>query len=146
MIDLSRIQNQPYTPMYAGVGYSRPKASQRDETFVHFYSQALNASQLIPSFPLLIDPDADFLWRGLVAAYQTGTGLIKLQFSDAWQNRLASAQVMQENFAGSVTPAPIYPEVFLPANTTVQVDILEYFAQSVTVLIALYGVKRFDCA
>lgn len=128
----------PYTPLIDK--YSQLPSGFEPHWYVHYYEIAVNANQVIPKFPLNIDTDADFMWRGLKGSMDFQ---FQLLFYDPYNNQLASGLDMAENILSIPQPGLMWPEVACPRGSVIQVDITEYTGNSGTLKLALMGIKIY---
>lgn len=134
---------EDYVPLYER--YSIPPPGWHDEPSDQYFEITRTASQNRINV-LQMPTDADFYWRGITGYNNTGdgVGLLKLLFSDAWDNQLSSAAILQGNEIGVAPQArPVYPEVCCPAYSILNVQATEYTANACKLRYALRGVLRY---
>ena len=139
-----------YVPLYNR--YSPCPAGWQEEDSELYYEFTLTALQSSPKQPLRVPPDGDFYWRGLIVMTldnQNGasTGDATVLFTDAFGNTLQNVASFLENIGanlGGALTAPIFPELFIPANGYLLVDLVETLGSTTQVEILLTGVTRWQ--
>lgn len=152
----------PYCPMYRQ--FSQPKAGEEfHDCEFPFVFTSTGAKDLI-RIPLLVDNDADFLWRGLTGDWNvpanpispvgnvaitfydpTGVELVKVPttgIQTPWNSQIAGMfrECLLSNGGGR--PAPQYPEIRIPAGGGLDADIS--FGAATTLRFSLRGVKVYQ--
>jgi len=152
----------PYCPMYRRFSKPQPGEEFHDCEFP-FTFVSTGASDLV-RVPLLVDNDADFLWRGLTGDLNVptntvspvgnvaltfydpnGTALVKVPIGGIqtpWNSQLAGMfrECLLSNGGGR--PAPQYPEIRIPAGGGLDADIS--FGAAATLRFSLRGVKVYQ--
>lgn len=138
-----------YIPLYNR--YSKAPAGWVDNEYDHYYELSVSASQNTTGFPLKIEGDADFYWRGLLTSTfgSVGGGNSTLLFRDSFGNYIQSAPAFEEDLGGGRSTGlqgafavPLFPEIYCPKNGNVYVDIKEILGGSMVLEIILVGVQR----
>jgi hypothetical protein len=149
----------PYVPMYKRYAVPTDKGIELDDFEYYNTFTATEAGDLL-RVPIQTDNDADFLWRGLQGDWNTANndvavvGNVGLRFYD--QNSVAlsvtgttnpwnspSVGQFRESLlsSGGGGVAPMYPEILIPKNGTVEVDLS--FGAAATVRLSLRGLKIY---
>jgi hypothetical protein len=130
------------------LGTSAPSALQpgstlgpRDEPFEYVKDIILTALQ-VTTESIDLQPDADFIARALFIA--TSTGPFKIRWSDSRQYFTSSNRIDSRNLSSDgAAPYPIVPELPLPANGRIGIDIENLSGAGNTIQLVFRGVKRF---
>lgn len=89
------------------------------------------------------DPDAYFLWRALVISQ--ATGIFSVRFSDSRNYFLSSARIASANLSSDPSsPYPIFPELPVPPNGKIIVDLLDTSGAGNTIQLVFRGAKRYS--
>jgi hypothetical protein len=97
--------------------------------------QNLNTAQLI-------DHDANFVWRGVIANSQTGIYQVRFDIN-GWY-LLSQTQIINANLQSDPSaPYPIFPELVVPAGGRIGIYISDLSNSGNTIQIVFRGVKRF---
>jgi hypothetical protein len=127
-------------PAYNGLGDGSPPGYS-DVGFDYVYNTVLQANAN-PTEQLSIMNDADFAWRAMYIA--SNTGPFSVRFSDSQWYWLSSARILNLNLPGDAAdPFPIFPELLLPAGGRIGIDIQDLSGAQNTIQIVMRGVKRY---
>jgi len=121
-------------------GYNYPHCPNYvDQAFFPAATFTVPASSSVFNQLVLIDLDADFVWRGLVV-----NRLLDLQFSDSENYSFSSDFIPGTAFSTDFTnPFPIFPEAFLPAGGKASFNIRNTTGGALSITIYLVGCKRY---
>lgn len=135
---MSAFHTTPYLPLVDRYPQMPPKFEPH--WYVHYYEIELEANQSLERYPLLIDTDADFMWRAFKGSmdYQ-----FTLLFYDPYNKQLASGPDLAENLLSIPQPGLHWPEIPCPRGSTIQVDIQEYTGNPGTLKLCLMGIKIY---
>lgn len=113
-----------------------------ERPFDYAYQVTLTALQPLSDQTLSINGDADFIIRAL-CGYSTGAYSIRLR--DAEGRYMSSAQIRNTNLVGTRQwPTPMFPELVVPKNSRIGIDITDLSNAGNTVELVFVGVKRFQ--
>jgi hypothetical protein len=135
---MSGFVTTPYCPLVDK--YPQLPPDFEPHWYVHYYEIEVRANQRLNRIPLLIDTDADFMWRALKGSMDFQFTLL---FYDPFNKQLASAPDLAENLLSIAQPGLFWPEVSCPRGSTVQVDIQEYTGNPGTLKLCLMGIKIY---
>jgi hypothetical protein len=149
----------PYVPMYRRYAVPIQKGVELEDFEYYNTFTSTGAGDLL-RVPIRTDNDADFLWRGIQGDWNTANndvavvGNVGLRFYDpnsvalsvtGTTNPWNSPNVGQfrESLlsSGGGGVAPMYPEILIPKNGTVEVDLS--FGAAATVRLSLRGLKVY---
>lgn len=135
----------PYAaPVYNGILPDAPEGYV-DVDFTYTYDVVLTALQVLNGQAISTTNDADFAWRGIIVAFNTGAFTIK--FYDSQEFALSNAPIQSSNLVGDASsPFPIFPEILIPAGGRIGIDITDTSNAGNTVEILCRGVKRYRIA
>ena len=131
-----------YAPLYQR--YSVAPPGFHDEAATYYYEIALAAAGSVRQIPLVINNDADFMWRALAGDGSRGVFTITLYDSDAVQ--MCNVATPYENLTGGVagSHSTRWPEISVPAGgVACFVDAFNLTNSAKTLKLALRGCKRF---
>lgn len=112
-----------------------------DRYFDYTFDVTLTANQNLPDQSLIIGGDADFIIRAIVG---TQTGAYKIRFRDNQGFYLSPGMVNNSNIMGTAQlPVPIWPELQIPRNGKLGIDLLDTSGAGNTIEIVFKGVKRY---
>ncbi len=121
--------------------------------FVYIYDRTLTSLQLLQSQSLLIQGDADFVWKATAAANLPtgGSGDWRIRFGYGSATYLsaggigaANNLVNRQNICGTGRfPFPVIPNIVIPRAGNILFDIEEIQSAAVTLQIAFIGAKRY---
>lgn len=154
-----------YVPMRKRYAPPNPGETHRDFAYSQSYSgpAAPPAPSTLLKFPIQMDNDADFIWRGLAGSWATvnntegggppTVGGVALTFYDASNTPFNQLQLPEPwgGFAGEQREsiltnggmiAPQFPEVRVPRGGLIQVDV-SFGTLATVVRLALRGVKVY---
>lgn len=157
----------PYKPNYAM--YSKPPQGWHDEPFEYVFSFQNSGAANVPfsaaqlnllNNPLQLDPDADFLMRGIAILVDvtpvtieptTEQILFDMRLRDSFGRYLDNGFIPMGayatspttgvnntgvgqfySFPGNPVATPVYPELYCPANSAMWVDFQAEYALSVS--------------
>jgi hypothetical protein len=135
---MSAFATTPYCPLVDK--YPSLPSGFEPHWYVHYYEIAVAANQTISRYPLLIDTDADFMWRALKGSMDFQ---FTLQFYDPYNNKLAFGVDLAENLLSIAQPGLFWPEVSCPRGSVIQVDITEYTGVAGMLKLCLMGIKIY---
>jgi hypothetical protein len=129
-------------PAYNGLSGDYPYGYV-DVDFTYVYNVTLAANQFLRDQVLALSTDADFVWRALIAASQTG--VYSVRFSDSQGYYLSNGMIPNANFLyGTVpVPYPVFPEIVLPAGGRIGIDIQDLSGAQNSIELTFRGVKRY---
>jgi hypothetical protein len=131
-------------PSYNGLNDASPTTFV-DVDFTYLYDVVLTANQFLRDQSVSTTNDADFAWRALVVALNTGA--FNIRFADSQGFYLSNGMIASANLIGdAASPWPVFPEILIPAGGRVGVDIQDTSNAGNTIEILLRGVKRYRIA
>lgn len=133
----------PYAPAHLiGMGDSSPQGSPYpDQSFDIPFDVTLTANQTLLTSQI-IERDADFVWRAVVANSQTG--IYQVQFDINGWYKLSPSQILNANLQSDPSsPYPIFPELTIPAGGRIGILITDLSGAGNTIEILFRGIKRF---
>jgi hypothetical protein len=112
------------------------------EAALYVFQIVLTANQKLNAQKVPIDPDSDFLLRGI---HGTSTGSYTVNMRLPRGNNLANAQLQNTNFVGTAQqPAPIGPSpVYIANGIGPSLDLIDTSGASNTLEIVFSGVRRY---
>lgn len=126
-------------PAYNGIGDVGPQFAHQAYDYV--FDRDLTADQELQT-QVDIERDADFCWRAVYVAVNTGAFAVR--FSDSDWYWLASGRISNGNLQGDASsPFPVLPEIILPAGGRIGIDIQDLSGSPNTVQIVFRGAKRY---
>lgn len=134
----------PYAPAYlVGLGDSSdPSAAYPDQDYWLPYDVVLTAGQVL-SDSKPIERDANFIWRGLVIAPNSSTGLYAVQFAVNGRDFLSPSLILSTNLLSDPSsPFPVWPEFEVPAGGRISINLQDLSAAQNTIQILFRGTKR----
>jgi hypothetical protein len=157
---------QPMVPAYCPLyrRYSKPRAGEEFHDSEYFFEFTTTGARDFFRIPLLVDNDADFLWRGLTGDLNVpsntispvgnvaltfydpnGTQLVKVPTGGLltpWNSPIAGMfrECLLSNGGGR--PAPQWPEIRIPAGGGLDADLS--FGAAATLRFSLRGVKVYQ--
>lgn len=139
------VQPNPYAPpVYNGLMDASPQGFV-DVDFTYPYDVVLSANQFLRDQSIPTTNDADFAWRGLVIAFNTGA--FNVRFADSQGFYLSNGMIASANLIGdAASPYPIFPEILIPAGGRIGVDIQDTSGNTNTIELLARGVKRYRIA
>lgn len=112
-----------------------------EDPFDYVADVTLTANQALQT-TIDIDADSDFLARALYVA--AATGAFKLRWSDSRQYFVSNERIASQNLSTDpAAPYPIYPELPLPANGRITLDLEDTSGAGNSIQIVFRGAKRF---
>ncbi len=113
-----------------------------EESTVYAFQIVLTSGQVLTNQKVPIDPDSDFLLRGI---YGTSTGTYKVNMKMPRGNMYANVQIQSANFVGTVNqPAPVGPgALFKASGIGPALDITDTSGAGNTVEICFAGIRRY---
>ena len=113
-----------------------------DVSFDYVFDVALLASQLLRDQTVSIFTEADFAWRALIVAVNTGTFAVR--FVDGQGYYLSSGMIQSQNLlATPADPWIVFPETLYPAGGRIGIDIQDLSAAPNTIELVFRGVNRY---
>lgn len=112
------------------------------EPALYVFQIVLTSGQKLNAQKIPIDPDSDFLLRG-VHGTSTGTYTVNMRLPRG--NNLANAQLQNTNFVGTASqPAPIGPSpIYLANGIGPALDLTDTSGASNTLEVCFSGVRRY---
>jgi hypothetical protein len=141
----SRMLAAPYAPAHLlGMGDTSPQGTPYpDQSYDIPINITLTALQTLQTAQI-IERDADYVWRGIIANSQTGIYQVRFDIN-GWY-LLSNGQITNANLASDPSaPYPIFPELVVPAGGRIGINITDLSNAGNTIQIVFRGVKRF-CA
>ena len=135
----------PYAPpAYNGFNDAAPLGFV-DQDFTYPYDVTLTPNQFLRDQSINTTNDADFAWRAIVIAVSTGP--FNIRFSDSQNYAISNGMVASANMQGdAASPYPIFPEILIPANGRIGIDIQDTSGFTNVIEILCRGVKRYRIA
>jgi hypothetical protein len=131
-------------PSYQGLNDASPQGYV-DVDFTYVYDVTLTALQALHDQSVSTTNDADFAWRALVIAVNTGSFLVR--FADSQGYYLSNGLIASANLIGDASsPYVVFPEILIPAGGRIGIDITDTSNAGNTVEILFRGVKRYRVA
>jgi hypothetical protein len=131
-------------PVFNGVNDASPQGFV-DVDFTYVYDVTLSSGQFLRDQSVSTTNDADFEWRAVVIASNTGT--FNIRFADSQGYYLSNGMIASANLLGDASsPYPIFPGILIPAGGRIGVDIQDTSLGSNTIEILFRGVKRYRVA
>lgn len=125
--------------------YPTPEGFE-DETFDYVFDLTAATSQTAKDLALRVDADGDFQWRSLLGEYVVGAGLADVRFTNPSGSYMSSDFIIWDEFIqwpATNQQSPIFPEVRVPANGVLLIDVDETSGTGpITIRVLLVGVKR----
>jgi len=143
---LPNMMVNPYAPpAYQGLSGSAMPGFV-DVDFSYVYDVVLTASQSLYDQSTPIRNDADFEWRAMVLA--VNTGVFRVRFSDSQGYYFSNGFINSANFLdnGARLPWTVFPGVLLPAGGKIGIDIQDLSAAENTIQLIFRGVNRYRIA
>lgn len=115
------------------------------EPAIYAFQIVMTANQKLNAQKVPIDPDSDFLLRG-VHGSSTGGYTVNMRLPRG--NNISNAAIQNGNFVGTASqPAPIGPSpVYLANGIGPAVDLVETSGATNTIEIIFSGVRRYKTA
>jgi len=108
--------------------------------FAYVFDQVLTANQVVAG-QVVINNDADFVLRGIVA--NTFTGIFRVRFNRSGLYFLSSGYIHSSNLVSdAASPLPIIPEMLFVAGSRIGLDISDLSGATNTIQISFVGAKR----
>jgi hypothetical protein len=137
-------QNPYAPPVYNGFNDASPQG-YIDVDFTYPYDVTLTGNQFLRDQSISTTNDADFAWRAIVIA--SNTGAFNIRFSDSQGYYLSNGVIASANLLGdAASPWPVFPEIIIPAGGRIGIDIQDTSGTSNTIEILMRGVKRYRIA
>lgn len=139
---ISRIP-APYAAAHLlGLGDTSPAgAAYPDQSYDIPVNIALTAGQTLNTAQI-IERDADYVWRGIIANSQTG--IYQARFDINGWYLLSGGQILNANLQSDPSsPYPLYPELTVPAGGRIGILITDLSGAPNNIQIVFRGVKRF---
>lgn len=133
----------PYAPAHLlGLGDSSPAGSPYpDQSYDIPVNITLTALQNLVTAQI-IERDAAFVWRGIIANSQTGIYQVRFDIN-GWY-LISSDQIVNANLQSDPSaPYPIFPELIVPAGGRIGINITDLSGAGNTIQMVFRGVKRF---
>ena len=142
---MQAIPANPFAPpMDNGLNNASP-LNYVDVDFTYPYDVVLTANQFLRDQTISTTNDADFAWRALVIA--SNTGAFNVRFADSQGYYLSNGMIASANLIGdAASPYPIFPEIIIPAGGRIGIDIQDTSGSGNTIELLCRGVKRYRIA
>lgn len=112
-----------------------------EDPFDYVLDTVLTGNQL-KNETIDIDADSDFMARGVYIA--SATGAFKVRFADSRQYFVSNLRVASQNLSTDpAAPYPLFPELPLPANGRILVELEDTSGAGNTIQLVFRGAKRW---